>query len=112
MNKAMGTVAGGLIQMNAKMTMSDTAEAMVVMGVLFGALALIVAFVSWFDGKKRWWAWLVAALLLAGLAYWGNRLPREKIIHACVNGPVSLETVSAVYDILKVDGKELTLRVR
>ena len=112
MNEAMGTVVGGLIQMNAKMTMSDTAEAIVVMGVLFGALLLIVAFVTLFDGKKRWWAWLMAALLLGGLAYWGNRLPREKIVHACAVGPVSLETVAARYDILKVDGKELTLRVR
>lgn len=112
MNEAMGTVAGGLIQMNAKMTMSSTAEAMVVMGVLFVALTLIVAFVAWFDAKKRWWAWLLAALLFAGLAYWGNRLPREKIIHACAVGPVSLETVAARYDIVKVDGKELILRVR
>ena len=112
MNEAMGTVVGELIQMNAKMIMSDTAEAMVVMGVLFGALLLIVAFVTWFDGKKRWWAWLMAALLLGGLAYWGNRLPREKIIHACVNGPISLEKVSSVYDIVRIDGKELVLRER
>ena len=112
MNEAMGTVVGELIQMNAKMTMSETAQVMVVMGVLFGAFMLIVAVVWWSDAKKRWWAWLVAAMLLAGLAYWGNRLPREKIIHACVNGPISLERVSAVYDIVKIDGKELVLRER
>lgn len=112
MNEAMGTVAGELIQMNAKMVMSDNAVFMVLIGVLCGALMLIAAVVCWCDAKKRWWAWLVAALLLAGLAYWGTRLPREKIIHACVNGPISLETVAARYDIVKVDGKELTLRVR
>ena len=55
---------------------------------------------------------LVAALLFAGVAYWGTRLPRQKVIHACVDGPVSLELIASRYDILKVDGKELTLRVR
>jgi hypothetical protein len=112
MNEAMGTVVGELIQMNAKMVMSDAAMLMTAMGVLFGALMLIVAVVWWFDAKKRWWLWLLAALLLAGLAFWGNRMPRMKEIHACVNGPISLERVSAVYDIIKIDGKEIVMRER
>ena len=111
MNEAMGTVVGELIQMNAKMVMSDAAEFMTVMGVLFGALMLIAAFVCW-DAKKRWWPWLVAALMFAGLAFWGNSMPRIKEIRACVNGPISLETVSSVYDIVSIDGKEIVLRER
>ena len=111
MNEAMGSVVGGLIQMNAKVVMSDTAQFMVVCGAVFGALMLLA--VAWaFDEKRRWWVWLVAALLFAGVAYWGTRLPRQKVIHACVDGPVSLELIASRYDILKVDGKELTLRVR
>ena len=35
-----------------------------------------------------------------------------KEIRACVNGPVSLERVSAVYDIVSIDGKEIVLRER
>lgn len=111
-NEAMGTVVGELIQMNSKMVMSTEAEFMVAFGALVGAVMLIVAFVCWWDAKKRWWLWLVAALLLAGLVFWGNNMPRIKEIHACVNGPISLETVSAVYDIVKIDGKELVLRER
>ena len=110
MNEAMGTVVGELIQMNAKMVMSTEAEFMVVMGTLFGAVLLIAAVVRWFEAKKRWWLWLVAAMLLAGLAFWGNNMPRIKEIHACVNGPISLERVSAVYDIVKIDGKEIVMR--
>lgn len=112
MNEAMGTVVGELIQMNAKMVVSDTAMCLLVIGAMFGALTLIVAVVWWFEAKKRWWLWLVAALLLAGLAFWGNNMPRIKEIHACVNGPISLERVSAVYDIVKIDGKEIVMRER
>lgn len=112
MNPAMGTVVGELIQMNSKMVMSIEAEFMVVFGALGGSVMLIVAFVCLWDKNKRWWLWLVPALLLAGLVFWGNSMPRIKEIHACVNGPISLEQVSAVYDIIKIDGKELTLRVR
>ena len=112
MNEAMGSVVGGLIQMNAKVVMSDTAQVMLMVGAVFGALLLFVAVWWAFDEKRRWWAWLVAALLFAGVAYWGTRLPRQKVIHACVEGPVSLELIASRYDILQVDGKELTLRVR
>lgn len=112
MNPAMGTVVGELIQMNAKMIMSTEAEFMVGFGALVGAVMLIVAFVCWWEKNKWWWLWLVTALLLAGMVFWGNSMPRIKEIHACVNGPISLERISAVYDIVKIDGKELTLRVR
>jgi len=108
----MGTVVGELIQMNAKMVMSTEAEFMVVFGTLVGAAMLIAAFVCWWGAKKRWWLWLVAALLLAGLAFWGNSMPRIKEIRACVNGPISLERVSAVYDIVSIDGKEIVMRER
>lgn len=112
MNEVMGTVVGELIQMNAKMVVSDIAICLLVIGVMLGALMLIVAVVLWFEAKKRWWIWLVAALMFAGLAFWGNSMPRIKEIHACVNGPISLERVSAVYDIVKIDGKEIVLRER
>ena len=112
MNAAMGTVVGELIQMNAKMVMSEAAVFMVDFGTIVGAAMLIAAFVCWWDAKKRWWLWLVAALLLAGLVFWGNSMPRIKEIRACVNGPISLEQVSAVYDIVKIDGKEIVLRER
>lgn len=112
MNPAMGTVVGELIQMNSKMVMTPTALFMALFGVIGGGLLLAVAVIWWSGNIKRWWVGLIGAALLAGLAFWGNNLPRVKEIHACVNGPISLEQVSAVYDIVKIDGKELTLRVR
>ena len=48
----------------------------------------------------------------AGLVVYGSKMPRQQIVKACANGPISLELISSRYDILDVDGKELTLRVR
>lgn len=112
MNPAMGTVVGELIQMNSKMVMTNNAVALVVFGVFSGGFLLAVAVIWAVYGYKKWWAWLIAAVLFAGLAFWGNNMPRVKEIHACANGPLSLEQIESVYDIVKIDGKELTLRVR
>ena len=55
-----------------------------------------------------------AALAVAGaiVAGSGAGQPRQKLLYCCVSGPVSLEAVSAVYDIVGVDGKLLTLAER
>ena len=55
---------------------------------------------------------LVLAAVSAGGIVYGVCMPRVKEIHACVNGPVSLETVSSVYDIVRIDGKEIVLMER
>ena len=111
MNPEMGTVVGELIQMNSKMVISDNAEVVIVISVIcFIAFAFCTVIV--FGETKRWWIPLVFAIVSVGAIVYGINMPRVKEIHACVNGPLSLERIESVYDIVKIDGKELTLRVR
>lgn len=111
MNPAMGTVVGELIQMNSKMVTSPAAETVIVISTLF-FLGFAIATGVMAGINKWWWVTLVLAVISAAVIAYGVNMPRVKEIHACVNGPLSLETVSARYDIIKIDGKELTLRVR
>lgn len=111
-NEAMGTVVGELIQMNAHMVVTNTALGLIIVGVSLATGLVISAFMWWLEAKKRWWMMAILAAAFAALAVAGCRMPRVKEIRACVNGPISLETVSAVYDIVKIDGKELVLRER
>ena len=111
MNEAMGTVVGELIQMNSKMMLSDTATTVIVISVIFFAIFIIATAVAYGE-TKRWWILLLLAVVSVGGIAYGVRIPRIKEIHACVNGPISLERVSAVYDIVSIDGKEIVLRKR
>ena len=113
MNEAMGTVVGELIQMNAKMVVTKDARECIVIGVLACATMLFWTLFM-IRAKKRAIA-IVLGLIALGcgaLAVHGATMPRVKEIHACVNGPISLERVSAVYDIVEIDGKEIVLRER
>ena len=111
MNEAMGTVVGELIQMNSKMVLSGAATTVIVISVIFFAI-FIIATVMAYGETKRWWILLLLAAVSAGGIAYGVCMPRIKEIHACVNGPISLETVSSVYDIVRIDGKEIVLRER
>ena len=113
MNEAMGTVVGELIQMNAKMVVTGDAIECIVLGVL-AFLTMAWWTVYMIRAKKKLLA-IVLGLVALGcgaLAVHGATMPLVKEIHACVNGPISLERVSAVYDIVKVDGKEIVMRER
>lgn len=106
-------LTGGLIQMNAHWIMSDGACRMILLGIIvvvtFAAVMIVCA-------KEELWkvCAVMAVFLLAGAAliYAGTRQPKIQEIRACASGPVSLEQVGTRYDIVNVDGKELTLRVR
>ena len=106
---------GSLIQMNVHMVMTKPAEAMTIVGIIL-AIILTAVIISCFDDIKKWKKLIailtVLVLLFAGVAYWGYTRPREKIIMACVNGPISMERISGVYDILEIDGKMMKLRER
>lgn len=113
MNEAMGTVMGELIQMNAKMVVTKDARECIVLGVLACATMLFWTLFM-IRAKKRALA-IVLGLIALGcgaLAVHGATMPRVKEIRACVNGPISLERVNAVYDIVEIDGKEIVLRER
>lgn len=105
-------LTGGLIQMNARMVATGDAVTVIAIAAVTAALALLAAFIAWLDGKKRWWMYIIAAAICAVAVVIGCRMPRVREIHACAVGPVSLEQVAAVYDIVSVDGKELVLRER
>lgn len=106
---------GSLIQMNVHMMMNKGAEAMFIVGIFLG-IACIVGILCYLDDVKKWWKIIVTLTVLlcifAGMSCWAFYMPREKIIMACVNGPISIERISGVYDILEIDGKMLKLRER
>ena len=105
----------GLIQMNAHMVVTSGARALIVAGIVVAGLFVFLAVLSG-TGEKRSWKYVAAFMLIAvlgaGMAIVGANQPRQKVIMACASGPVSLDQVAAVYDIVDVDGKMLTLRVR
>lgn len=111
----MGELVGGLIQMNSHMEMTGTAEIMLAVGITAAAVTLTLLIVDIVSGESGWRfrVFLGAVALMGAVAVIvAANMPREQIIHACASGQVSLEQVSAKYDIVDVDGKELTLRVR
>ncbi len=118
----MEELSGQLIQMNAHMEVSSKA---ILLGILTVALVLI-AVASWWEvfdrilKKKERQKSIRAPLLLAiiftigafGCGMATIQTPRDKIIHAYAAGPITLSSIETRYDILSVNGTELTLRVR
>ena len=109
----MGETAGSLIEMNIHMVLSDAATAMIVCGFLGALIALLISVAAFGDGLNVLGGLLVALMVIGiiiGIV--GARMPKIKELHMCADGPVSLERIAAVYDIVDVDGKELVLRER
>lgn len=103
----------GLIQMNVHMEVTAGAAILIALGIaaaVAGAIAVICGLMM----EERRLALVFAAigLLGAALIVVGARMPRDRIITACASGPVSIEQVAAVYDVIEVDGKMLRLRER
>lgn len=106
-------MTGELIQMNAHMVKTSGSVWIMVFGL---AIALVFAFVAVIVFIEKGWKMSTVFMIvsIAGIALFvvGIRAPRVKEIKACAYGPVSLEQVAICYDIVDVDGKMLTLRVR
>lgn len=111
----MSELTGSLIEMNAHMVMSEVARAMTIIGIFCGIIC-IAAIISYLDDPKKWAKLIIVLSVILvfclGAAFWGYTMPREKIIMACANGPISIERISTAYDILQIDGKMLKLRMR
>lgn len=111
---------GSLIQMNAHMKMTGTAVGLTALGFIVAAICMFGLIVThlifpWEEMKKQLRATIVLiAIVIIGLAagFFGVKLPREKVIKACANGPISIEQISSVYDVVNIDGKMLTLKER
>lgn len=107
----MGELANGLIQMNAHMVRTSASRGMMIFGlfaalVLFFAAALSHSECGWkFSGVLVFLGIACAVLFIVGL-----NTPRVKEIRMCANGPISLEAIAARYEIVSVDGAEITVR--
>lgn len=111
----MSELSGSLIQMNAHAHLPDYAQTLVMLGILLGLVFIILLILELIFREKwtRTASLLLVLILLCTTAFYiGYTRPREKIIMACVNGPISIERISGVYDILEIDGKMLKLRER
>lgn len=109
----MNELAGGLIQMNAHMVTKPGADAVMLIGGVLMVLCFVLAICAIVQPNKRAVVvFAVMAVFGAALYFGGRAVPKVKEIHACVSGPVSLEQVATVYNIVKIDGKELILRER
>lgn len=108
----MGEMIGGLIQMNSHMEHSWIASVLLITGATITVVCAIAAICDANHDKEFAAFVMVCAVIGVVMVIVGTRLPKEQIIHACADGQVSLEQVAGRYDIIEVDGKELTLRVR
>lgn len=107
-------IEGKLIEMNAHMMVTDGARWMILFGALAAAVFLFM--LIWTivgDGKHKVSTTItcaVMAALCAGLVAMGNSAPRVKEVRYCADGPISLERLAAVYQIMEIDGKEIIVR--
>ena len=113
----MTELTGGLIQMTAHLETTAAARGWMAAGAivaaLFAILAACAAMSRMKEHKRRYvLAFLAFALLGVALFIGGEKKPRVKVIYCCADGPVSLESIAARYDIRAVDGKLLVLAER
>ena len=108
---------GNLIEMNAKYTAKGYANSIIFVGaimIMFGLLFLISELI-YGKGKTRVIrSFISGSVMLIGisLVIFAFKIPKDHIIKCCANGPISIEQLSTLYDIIDVDGKEITLRER
>lgn len=104
----------GLIQMNLHTIRTTIATVLMAIGVFGAVLVLIYAILNIAINPKSIWlknlaVEVVLLILFAALFISGLRMPMRRQIQACAVGAVSIEAVAARYEVVKVDGKCLTL---
>lgn len=110
-------VAGSLIEMNVHDVLSPAASTLCEIGAI-GIIVSILILFSMFLIKeiKSKTEWVIACIIAIGIALGllisGNNMPKVKEINYCANGPVQIEQIAATYDIVKIDGKQITVRER
>lgn len=111
-------VQGSLIEMNAHRVMSQTAQEMIFWGIVIIVLFAILTGLNetqQHDKRRRIKARLTIGFLLCiGIAMIaaGCEMPRIREITYCANGPVSIEHIASMYEIVDIDGKQITVRER
>lgn len=108
---------GTLIEMNAKYATKGYANLIIIVGaitIMSGFLFLISELI-YGEGKTRVIRSSISGFVILigiSLVIFAFKIPKDHIIKCCANGPVSIERISTLYDIIDVDGKEITLRER
>ena len=109
----MSELQNGLIQMNAHMVRQEKFDFVIGLAIVAAIIFVMLAAFAVQDKNK------MAAIVFFTLAIIGVvgaviaiNQPRVKEIKACANGPVSIEQIAVVYDVVDIDGKMITLRER
>ena len=111
----MDSFSGTMIEMNAHMVSRGYANAFVLLGAILAILSFLFFMIDLIQSKrfkKQLIPYIVTLLLGAATMVYGLRIPKDKIISYCANGPVSIEQISAAYDIIEIDGKLIRLKER
>lgn len=109
----MGELTGGLIEMNAKMVITDGAAKLFSFGLIF-VVAFAILLIMFARDRNAGGALISVVFVVAGIVLMiaAVRQPRVRELRVCANGPVSIEQIATKYDIVSVNGKELVLRER
>lgn len=111
----MDSFSGTMIEMNVHMQSCGHARAFVILGAILAILSFILFMVDLIQSKrfkKQLIPYIVTLLLGAATMVYGLKIPKDKIISYCANGPISIEQISAAYDIIEIDGKLIRLKER
>lgn len=111
----MDSLSGTMIELNVHMQSRGYANALAFLGVVFVVFSLIFFMVDLIQSKrfkKHLIPYIIMLLLGAVSMFYGLKIPKDKIISYCANGPVSIEQISAAYDIIEIDGKLIRLKER
>jgi high-affinity Fe2+/Pb2+ permease len=109
-------VAGSLIEMNVHNVAGATASVLIdisVIGIIVSIVVAAMVIISDIkDKKEALIATTICVVIAIGLLIVGSRMPKVKEINYCANGPVQIEQIAAKYDIVGIDGKQITVRER
>lgn len=111
----MDSFSGTMIEMNVHMQTRGYADALILLGGILAILSFIFFMIDLIQSKrfkKQLIPYIVTLLVGAATMFYGLKIPKDKIISYCANGPVSIEQISVAYDIVEIDGKLIRLKER
>lgn len=111
----MNSLTSSMIEMNAHMVSRGYANVFILLGAILAILSFIFFMIDLVQSrrlKKQLIPYIITLLLGAATMFYGLKIPKDKIISYCANGPVSIEQISVAYDIVKIDGKLIRLKER
>lgn len=111
----MNNLTSSMIEMNVHMQNRGYADVLIFLGGILAILSFTFFMIDLVQSrrfKKQLIPYIVTLLLGAATMFYGLKIPKDKIISYCANGPVSIEQISVKYDILEIDGKLIRLKER